>query len=83
MAKRRGRDTKEIASLLTALAVAIREGCADMDTVAVPGFGSFEPSKHDEHISTDLSTGRRMLLPPEITVTFNYSALLRKKISDR
>jgi len=82
MAKRCGRDAKEISALLTALTVAIREGCADLDQVAIPGFGAFDPEKHEEHISTDLSTGKQMLLPPEITVKFNPSALLRKKVAD-
>lgn len=54
-----------------------------MDSIAIPGFGTFEPVKEDERIQNDLSTGKRLLLPPEITVQFKSSALLRRKISDR
>jgi nucleoid DNA-binding protein len=83
LAHRQGRDSKEIISLLSALTTVIRERCAELDTVAIPGFGNFEPTKYDEHISTDLSSGKRVLLPPEITVSFNPSAILRKKVSSQ
>jgi nucleoid DNA-binding protein len=83
LAQRQGRDTKDITSLLTAMTTAIRERCSELDTVAIPGFGNFEPTKHDERISTDLVTGMRMLLPPEITIRFTPSSLLRKKTSDQ
>ncbi len=83
LAQRQGRDAKDIASLLTAITTAIRERCAELDTVAIPGFGNFEPTKHEARISTDLVTGMKMLLPPEITVTFRPSSLLRKKTTDQ
>lgn len=82
LAQRQGRDAKDITSLLTALTAAIRERCTELDSVAIPGFGNFEPTKHDESISTDLVTGARILMPPAITVQFNPSSILRKKISD-
>lgn len=83
LAQRQGRDAKEITSLLTALTTVVRERCAELDTVAIPGFGNFVPTKHDEYISTDLVTGAKMLLPPEITVKFNPSSLLRKKTTEQ
>ncbi len=80
MSERTGRSEADIDALTEGLSVSLRESCADMDTVAVPTFGSFVPVKHDEEIVNDLSTGKRMLLPPEITIDFVPSGRLRNRI---
>lgn len=83
LAKSLGRDSKDISALIEGLAATMRDNLADMNTIALPGFGEFEPVKEDERIITDLSTGKEMLMPPNITVKFNPSAILRRKISER
>lgn len=75
-----GRDARDIDALVQGLSIIIRESCADLDTVAIPAFGNFIPKKHDEEISIDLSTGKRMLMPPEITIDFVPSNILRKQL---
>lgn len=77
------RDVKDIDTLLSGLATALRDHCAVMESVAVPGFGTFQPVKEDERILSDLSTGRRTLLPPEIRLTFSPSNMLVKKIENQ
>lgn len=77
-----GRDTKDISALLESLDAVIKERLSDMDTIAIPGFGEFEPVKEDEHIETDTATGERMLIPPAISVRFNPSSLLKRKIKE-
>lgn len=77
-----GRDTKDISALLESLGAVIKEHLCDMETIAIPGFGEFEPVKEDEHIETDTSTGERMLIPPAISVRFNPSSLLKRKIKE-
>lgn len=74
------RDQKDINALIEALAATLREKCGNMDSVAIPGFGTFVPIKEEEKISTDLSTGKRILLPPQISLTFQPSVILRKKL---
>lgn len=68
-------------TLQTHLVQIIREAATKMDSVAIPSFGTFTPVKHDEKITTDLSTGRRMFLPPQITFEFNAAAMLRKRLA--
>ena len=63
------------------LADILRQAAIDLDPVAVPSFGTFVPEKHDEEVVTDLSTGRRMLLPPQVNLTFVPAAMLRKKLT--
>lgn len=74
------RSEADVDALVDALAVVIREAATDLDSVAVPTFGTFVPVKHNEEVVTDLSTGKRMLVPPEITLEFQPGAMLRKKL---
>ncbi|MCM1035900.1 MAG: HU family DNA-binding protein [Bacteroides sp.] len=63
------------------LAEIIRSTAAELDSVAIPSFGTFIARKRDEEIVDDLSSGRRMLLPPQITLEFVPAAKLRKNLS--
>lgn len=65
--------------MVTTIAQCIADNCRDMDAVAIPGFGTFQPVKADERLVVD-KTGRRILLPPEIALQFRSSVLLRKKL---
>lgn len=75
-----GRPAGDVDALTEGLAVILRESCSELDSVAIPTFGTFVPVKHKEEISTDLSTGKRMLMPPEITVEFHPGAMLLKRL---
>lgn len=82
ISKKLSRDPKDINALIDALATVLREKCGSMNSVAIPGFGTFVPIKEEEKIATDLSTGKRLLLPPHISLIFQPSFILRKKILD-
>lgn len=58
----------------------IGSSCGNLDSIAIPGFGQFEGKKRDERIAVHPASGRRMLVPPRITVGFKPSALLKQKI---
>lgn len=75
-----GRSAADIDALTDGLALIIRESCAELDSVAIPTFGSFVAHKHDEEIVTDLSSGHRMLLPPEIKLEFKPGGVLQKRL---
>lgn len=76
-----GRSAADIDALIEGLTMLIGQAAADLDAVAVPSFGTFTPVKHEEEIRTDLSTGRRLLLPPQITLEFTPAAALMRKLS--
>ncbi len=82
LAKKMGRSSSDINAFIEGLAAVIKERCGELDTIAIPGFGNFEPVKEDEQITTDLVTGKRILMPPAITLHFRPSALLRKRLAD-
>lgn len=77
-----GCDTDTATHLVESFSTLVREECGKTNRVAIPGFGSFEGIKHDEEITNDLATGRRMLLPPSIEVRFIPGGMLKKKIKE-
>lgn len=66
--------------MVTALCQVLTEAALEGDSVTFPGFGSFEPRKRIERIALHPSTGKRMLIPPKITLTFRPSTLLKQKV---
>lgn len=81
LAQTLGRPADETATLTDALAKLMTELGGELDSMAVPGFGTFTPVKTDETIVTDEATGVRTLIPPAITLHFQPSVLLRKKLT--
>ena len=77
-----GIDTSTAESLLDSLVEVIGSECSDMNSIALPGFGSFEPKKRQERVAVHPSSGRRMLIPPKITLSFRPSALLKQKVKN-
>jgi nucleoid DNA-binding protein len=75
-------DREEVASLADALRDVLSERSVEMDSIAIPGFGSFEPRKRMERVAVHPSSGKRMLIPPKLLLTFRPSALLRQKIKN-
>lgn len=80
IAKRMGRSGADVAKLMDALISTLKERCGELDSIAVPGFGTFEAKKKLERIVVNPGTGKRMLVPPKITLSFKPSALLKSKI---
>lgn len=74
-----GLDPNKATDMLEATVTAIKEHSKDLDTVAVPGFGSFACVKTDECIVADVLTGEQKLLPPKIEMKFKSSVVLRKR----
>ena len=75
-----GRTQEDVGKLLDAFVGALTASCSEMDSVHVPGFGTFEPKKRDERVMVHPSTGKRMLVPPKVTVGFKVSNVLKTKL---
>lgn len=75
-----GRTGADVDALVEGLAMVLRDSCAELDSVAIPTFGTFTAVKHKEEVVDDLSTGKRMLLPPEIKIEFHPGGLLQKRM---
>ncbi|MDE6649054.1 MAG: HU family DNA-binding protein [Muribaculaceae bacterium] len=73
-----GKD--ETSEMVASLCEVLTDTALDGDSVTFPGFGSFEPRKREERIALHPSTGKRMLIPPKITLSFRPSSLLKQKV---
>lgn len=71
---------EETSEMVASLCQVIGDTALAGDTVTFPGFGSFEPKKRVERIAIHPATGKRMLIPPKITLTFRPSTLLKQKV---
>lgn len=71
-------DTVE--SLVAGLTRVLGECAAGLDSVAVPGFGTFEPKKRMERVALHPASGRRLLVPPKIVVNFKPSNSLKQRV---
>ena len=80
IAKKMERSTEDISKLLDGFVATLEERCGDLDSVAIPGFGTFEAKKKTERVTVNPSTGKKMLVPPKIILTFKPSALLKSKL---
>lgn len=79
-AKAMDRDLKDVEALFEGLGTVIKENLIEMNSIALPGFGTFTPVKKEECVKEE--NGNKVLYPPVITVEFTSSALLRRKMSE-
>lgn len=82
LAKKMNRDTKDVTSLLEGFSQVLKDNLSNLESVAMPGFGEFEAIKEDETITIDHSTGKRLLLPPQISVSFRASSIMKKRLAE-
>ena len=80
LAEKLGRSADDVNKLLEGLAGVLRTRCGDLDSVVVPGFGSFEPKKRNERVMVNPKTGKRMLVPPKVVLGFKVSNVLKSKL---
>lgn len=80
LATKLGRSADDINKLQEGLAGVLRTRCGDLDSVIVPGFGTFEPRKRNERVMVNPKTGKRMLIPPKIVLGFKVSNVLKSKL---
>lgn len=72
------RDT--VGALIDGLATAVGECGASLDSVALTGFGTFEPKKRMERVAVHPASGKRLLVPPKIIMTFKPSSILKQRV---
>ena len=75
---RLGKDKGEIDSYMSAFLQILKERCSQMDTVAIQGL--FEPKKKLERVVVNPSTGKRMLVPPKMILSFKPGSAIKTKL---
>ncbi len=75
-----GIDAREAARLTAVFTSVVRDRAANLDSIAIPGFGNFVAGKVAEKITTDPETGKRTLTPPQIKLEFIAGSMLKKQV---
>lgn len=80
---RRADISRETVSLLIeSLSSQMGKVAADMDVVAVPNFGIFEPRMRQERLAVHPASGKRLMVPPRIVLAFKCSPALKQRINN-
>lgn len=80
LARKLGRSNEDVNKLLEAFTEVVASRCGDLDSIAIPSFGSFEAKKKNERVVTNPGNGKRMLVPPKVTVSFKISNVFKSKL---
>lgn len=80
VAERTGRNPEDVEVLVRALGTIIAERVREGDTVNIAAFGQFEPKMKHERIANHPSSGRKILVPPRLSMIFKPSALLKQRV---
>lgn len=75
-----GQSADNIKRLNEALGTIIGEAAAELDSIAIAGFGTFEGRKRMEKVALHPATGHRLLVPPRIVAVFKPSNILKKSL---
>ena len=68
--------------MIEALSQEVVKISSNLDGISVPGFGVFEPRLREERISLHPASGKRLLVPPRIYLSFKTSPVLKQKINN-
>lgn len=80
ISSRLGKSREDVGKLVDSLAQVISESVKDGDQVAIPSVGTFEAKMRMEREALHPSTGKRILVPPKLSVVFKPSALFKQKL---
>lgn len=75
-----GISREDTQDMLDAFYGIVAECCVAMDTIIIPGFGQFEPKKRKERLTVHPATGKRLLVPPKLVVSFRPSAVMKSNL---
>lgn len=82
LGKRINAGKDEASEMVSSLCKVLADAALEGDSVTFPGFGSFEPRKRMERVAVHPGSGKKMLIPPKISLTFRPSTLLKQKVRD-
>lgn len=82
LAARSSTTPAEAKLLLETFSGIVADAASAYDSVALPGFGSFEVRKRAERVAVHPSSGKRLLIPPKLALVFRPSSILKQKVNE-
>ena len=80
VAEKLGRSNEDVSKLLDAFTDVVATRCGELDSIAIPSFGTFECKKKNERVVVNPGNGKRMLVPPKVVMSFKISNVLKGKL---
>lgn len=71
-----------VTDMIDSLSKEFATAASNLDTIVVPGFGIFESKLREERISVHPASGKRLLVPPRIYLSFKASPVLKQKVNN-
>ena len=75
-----GRNKTDVKKLLDAFVGVVKNRSSELDSIAIPGFGTFETRKRAERLTVLPGSGKRLLVPPRVVLSFKVSNVLKSKL---
>lgn len=69
-------------TMIEALNQEMVKTASNLDGIVLPGFGIFESKLREERIAVHPASGKRLLIPPRIYLSFKQSPVLKQKINN-
>lgn len=66
--------------LVNTIVRTLADNFGDGEQVNIAGFGIFEVKKRLERVMVNPTTGKRMLIPPKLALTFRPNAAVKEKL---
>lgn len=79
LSERVGMSPRNTQVAVTAVAAELTEMLCDGNSIGLQGFGQFEVKKKAERVMTLPGTGKRLLVPPKLTVSFKPAQQLKDR----
>ena len=73
---------QSVNTLIDLLSREVATTASNLDGIVVPGFGTFDSKLREERIAVHPASGKRLLVPPRIYLTFKASPVLKQKINN-
>ena len=71
-----------VISLIDGMSATVGACGADLDSVMITSFGTFEPRKRQERVAVHPASGKRLLVPPKVVMTFKPSVTLKQRVKN-
>lgn len=82
VAEQAGLTTQQAGAAVAATLDAITKAVASGDSVAVPGFGTFEPRQRSARTGRNPQTGEAMDIPASVAPAFKPASAFKKLVSE-
>ena len=68
--------------MIESLSGEIGKSASEMESVAIPNFGIFEPRMRQERVAVHPATGKKLLVPPRVCLAFKCSPSLKQRVNN-